>query len=102
MYIIFIVISIFNYEYCEMPRYLDTVDERVKQYFDILSEDKPLWLDELLESPELLQQQHISITCGTIYSDLFPSKFLYSSLEHSIAVALIIWKFTHDDKQALS
>lgn len=89
-------------KFFEMPRYLETVDERVKQYFDILSKDKPLWLDELLEAPELLQQQHISITCGTIYSDLFPSKFLYSSLEHSIAVALIIRKFTHDDKQALS
>ena len=60
-----------------MARYLDTVDERVKQYFDILSKDKPSWLDELLEATELLQQQHISITCGTIYSDLFPSKFLY-------------------------
>ena len=85
-----------------MQNYLDTVDDRIKQYFSILSEDRPQWLVELLQAPELLQQQHISITCGTIYSDLFPSKFLYSSLEHSIAVALIIWKFTHDDKQALS
>lgn len=85
-----------------MSGYLETVDETVSQYFDILSKDKPLRLDELLRSPELLQQHSISITCGTIYSDLFPSKFLYSSLEHSIAVALIIWNFTHDDKQALS
>lgn len=85
-----------------MQNYLDTVDDRIKQYFSILSEDRPQWLTELLEAPELLQQQHISITCGTIYSDLFPSKFFYSSLDHSIWVALIIWKFTHDEKQAIS
>ena len=85
-----------------MQNYLDTVDDRIKQYFSILSEDRPQWLVELLQAPELLQQQHISITCGTIYSDLFPSKFFYSSLDHSIWVALIIWKFTHDEKQAIS
>ena len=67
-----------------MQNYLDIVDDRIKQYFSILSEDRPEWLIELLEAPELLQQQHISITCGTIYSDLFPSKFFYSSLDHSI------------------
>lgn len=82
--------------------YLDEIDDRVKQYFSILSKDRPEWLIKLLESPELLQQQYISITCGTIYSDLFPSKFFYSSLEHSIWVALIIWNFTHDEKQAIS
>ncbi len=85
-----------------MQNYLDTVDDRIKQYFSILSEDRPERLIELLQAPELLQQQHISITCGTIYSDLFPSKFFYSSLDHSIWVALIIWKFTHDEKQAIS
>lgn len=82
--------------------YLDEIDDRVKQYFSILSKNRPEWLIKLLESPELLQQQYISITCGTIYSDLFSSKFFYSSLEHSIWVALIIWNFTHDEKQAIS
>ena len=85
-----------------MSSYLDTVDDRIKQYFSVLSEDRPERLVELLQAPELLQQQHISITCGTIYSDLFPSKFFYSSLDHSIWVALIIRNFTHDEKQAIS
>ena len=67
-----------------MSSYLDIVDDRIKQYFSILSKDRPEWLVELLQAQELLQQQHISITCGTIYSDLFPSKFFYSSLDHSI------------------
>ena len=50
----------------------------------------------------MLKQQDISITCGTIYSDLFESDYFFSSLDHSIAVALIIWHFTHDKKQTLS
>jgi hypothetical protein len=37
---------------------------------------------------ELLKQRYISMTCGTIYSDLFESEFFFSSLDHSVAVAL--------------
>ena len=33
---------------------------------------------------------------------LFESEYFFSSLDHSIAVALIIWHFTHDKKQTLS
>ena len=47
------------------------------------------------------KQQYISVTCGKIYSKLFNYDD-YSSLYHSIAVALIIWHFTHDKKQTLS
>ena len=50
----------------------------------------------------MLHQQYISITCGTIYSDLYKSDFFFSTLDHSIAVALIIWHFTHDKKQTLA
>ena len=42
------------------------------------------------------------MTYGTIYSDLFESEFFFSSLDHSVAVALIVWHFTHDKKQTLS
>ena len=49
-----------------------------------------------------MPQRYISITCGTIYSNLFESDFFFSSLDHSVAVALIIWHFTHDKKQTLS
>ena len=49
-----------------------------------------------------MTQQYISITCGTIYSDLFESDFFFSTLDHSVAVALIVWHFTQDKKQTLS
>ena len=42
-----------------------------------------------------------SLSCGTIYSKMY-NQMWYSSLEHSIAVALIIWHFTKDKKQTLS
>ena len=82
--------------------YLDTLDKRTKDYFDILEPDFPEWLIEYINTEEMLKQQHISITCGTIYSNLFESSYFFSSLDHSIAVALIIWHFTHDKKQTLS
>lgn len=82
--------------------YLDTLDIRTKEYFKILEPDFPEWLIEYINTKEMLKQQYISITCGTIYSDLFESSYFFSSLDHSIAVALIIWRFTHDKKQTLS
>ena len=78
------------------------VNDDVKKYFEILEPNFPEWLNDYIETKELLKQRYISITCGTIYSDLFESKFFYSSYDHSIAVALIIWHFTHDKKQTLS
>lgn len=82
--------------------YLDKVDKKVIDYFNVLEPVFPKWLLDYINTKELLKQQYISITCGTIYSDLFDSEFIFSSLDHSIAVALIIWHFTHDKKQALA
>lgn len=81
--------------------YLDNVDKKVIEYFNILEPKFPKWLNEYINTKEMLKQQYISVTCGTIYSDLFKN-YCYSSLDHSIAVALIIWHFTNDKKQTLS
>ena len=85
-----------------MSKYYDNVNKKIKDYFKILEPDFPEWLNEYIDTKELLSQQYISITCGTIYSDLFESNFFFSSLDHSVAVALIVWHFTHDKKQTLS
>ena len=82
--------------------YINNLNKRIKEYFKILEPEFPEWLNEYINTKELLFQQHTSITCGTIYSKLFDSKFFYSTLDHSVAVALIIWHFTHDKKQTLS
>lgn len=78
------------------------LNEKVKEYFNVLEPEFPNWLDEYINTKELMKQRYISVTCGTIYSNLFESDFFYSSLDHCIAVALIIWHFTHDKKQTLS
>ena len=83
-------------------KYIDSVDKRVLNYFNVLEPNFPEWLNDYIETKELLKQRYISMTYGTIYSDLFESEFFFSSLDHSVAVALIVWHFTHDKKQTLS
>lgn len=83
-------------------KYIDSVDKRVLDYFNVLEPNFPEWLNDYIETKELLKQRYISVTCGKIYSDLFEIDFFFSSLDHSVAVALIVWHFTHDKKQTLS
>ena len=86
-----------------MKKYFESLKEPIKEYFDILSPEKPDFLEEYINMPEMQKQAGISVSCGTYYSKLFPEITLwYSSLDHSVAVALIIWNFTKDKKQTLA
>lgn len=86
-----------------MKNYIETLKLEIQQYYKILSpEGVPEFLNEYIQTQQMLQQSRISITCGTIYSKMFSQKFWYSNLDHSIGVALIIWNFTKDKKQTLS
>ena len=82
--------------------YLENADKKIIEYLNILEPEFPQWLNDYINIKELLSQKYISVTCGTIYSNLFESDFFFSSLDHSVAVALIIWHFTHDKEQTLS
>lgn len=82
--------------------YLESRPQYIKDYFKILEPDFPDWLEEYIETPAMLKQQYISMTCGVYYTKLFDCKNWYSSLDHSIGVALIVWHFTHDKKQTLA
>lgn len=85
-----------------MNNYYNNLNKETKEYFNTLENNPPEWLNEYINTKELLSQQYISVTCGTIYSNLFEKDFFFSSLDHSVAVALIIWHFTHDKKQTLA
>ena len=85
-----------------MNRYYSNLNKEIKQYFKILEPHFPEWLHDYINTKKLLKQKYISVTCGTIYSNLFESDFFYSSLDHSVAVALIVWHFTHNKKQTLA
>ena len=78
------------------------VKELIREFHAILEPDFPEWLQEYIETPALQKQKYISTTCGTIYSDLFENQRFYSSLDHAVGVALIVWHFTHDKKQTLA
>lgn len=85
-----------------MDDYYGNADDEIKKYFSFLEPDFPHWLEEYINTEELLSQSYISTTCGTIYSNLFESDYFFSSLDHSVAVALIVWHFTHDKRQTLA
>ena len=85
-----------------MNNYFDNLNPIIKEYFNILSEEIPGFLIEYINTPEMQKQAGISVSCGTYYSKIFNIDIWYSSLDHSVAVALIIWNFTKDKKQTLA
>jgi len=85
-----------------MNDYLENLNETIKEYFKILSDEIPEFLYDYINTPEMQRIGKIGCACGTDYTKIFNNKFFYSNLEHSIGVALIIWNFTKDKKQTLA
>ncbi|MDD4706339.1 MAG: HD domain-containing protein [Bacilli bacterium] len=85
-----------------MSKYLNSLNNEIKEYFQILSSDFPKWLIDYIETPEMQRISNIALSCGTDYTKVFNPTYYYSNLEHSIGVALIVWNFTKDKKQALA
>ena len=82
--------------------YIKGVDISKREYFEILENNFPIWLNEYINTKEMLYLQYVSVSCGKIYSKMFNIKTNYNTLDHSIAVALIVWHFTKDKKQTLA
>ena len=85
-----------------MNKYLNTLDEEIKEYLKVLSPNFPEWMLEYIYTPEMLRLDGISMSCGTAYTRIYNDKYYYSTLTHSVAVALIVWNFTHDKKQTIA
>ena len=77
------------------------MEENLKKYLNMLEKNFPEFLNDYINTKEMQRLGYISVSCGTIYSKLYDLGY-YSSLSHSIGVALIIWHFTHDKKQTLA
>lgn len=73
-----------------------------KAYHSILCDEMPDFLLEYSSLPIVRRLDGVGLLCGTDWTPLFKNKFFYSRYDHSVGVALIIWKFTHDKKQTLS
>ena len=82
--------------------YFDSLNSEIRNYFKILSEDFPSWLNDYINTTEMQRIKYVSMHCGTDYTNLFNIKYWYSNLDHSVGVALILWHFTHNKKIALS
>lgn len=72
------------------------------KYYAILADEIPDFLFDYIDIPELKRINGIGMNCGTDYTNLFHNRYFYSRLDHSIGVFLIVWKFTHDKKQAIA
>lgn len=64
----------------------------------------PSFLQECLQTPIVQRLQGVGMNCGCEYTafSLFSGLKPYSRYDHSLGVALIIWHFTRDQKQAVA
>ncbi len=85
-----------------MNEYFENLNETIKEYFKVLSEEIPDFLYDYINTPAMQRIGKIGCGCGTDYTKIFNNKFFYSNLDHSIGVALIIWNFTKDKRQTIA
>lgn len=82
--------------------YIDEIDEMTRKYYKILSKDFPEFLNEYIYTEEMQRLDGINQICGAYWKKPNAFEDIYSVLKHSVAVALIVWNFTHDKIQTLS
>lgn len=85
-----------------MSNYFENLNETLKEYFKVLSNEIPDFLYDYIDTPEMQRIGKIGNACGTDYTNIFHNRFFYSNLDHSIGVALIVWNFTKNKKQTLA
>lgn len=71
---------------------------------NIYSEDFPIFIEELINTPEFKRLSNVGMNCGCEYTSfpIFSNGKNYTRYNHSIGVALIIWHFTKDIKQSIA
>ena len=77
---------------------------RLKTILYCPEKELPAWWDEAISSKAMLRLKDVGMNCGLEYTrfPLFQGIKSYSRYEHSLGVASIVWKFTHDPKQTLA
>ncbi len=76
----------------------------MEKFFTIYHNKIPEFLLEFANVSQMLRLKNIGMNCGCEYTSFkkFDNIKKYSRYEHSVNVALIIWHFTNDIKQAVS
>ena len=62
-----------------MNKYLENLNEEIKQYLTVLSPEFPEWLLEYIYTPEMLRLDGIGMSCGTLYTKIYNDEYFYSS-----------------------
>ena len=74
----------------------------MRDYHSIYRTETPEFLRALCETPAMRRLGGVGMNCGCEYTAFprFTAIGRYSRLEHSLGAALIVWRFTRDEKQA--
>lgn len=83
-------------------RCLHTLSPEVREYLSLLSPEFPAWLLKYIATPDMQRLSGVSMANGWDYTGLYTFQNFSSVLNHSIGVALLAWRFTHDKKATLS
>jgi len=83
-------------------RCLRNLSPAAREYLRTLSPEFPAWLLKYIAAPEFQRLSGVSTVCGIDHSGLYNFQHFNSVFSHSIGVALIVWRFTHDKKQTLA
>lgn len=70
----------------------------------LYKQDYPAFIEPYLASKSMQRLKGVDMNCGLQFTSNtgFSSYGPYSRYEHSVGVACIIWRFTHDKKQTLA
>lgn len=90
-----------NIKTCK-KRCLHTLSSDAREYLSLLSPEFPAWLLKYIATPDMQRLSGVSMACGWDYTGLYTFQNFHSVLGHSIGVALLAWRFTHDKKATLS
>ncbi len=83
-------------------RCLNSLSPAHREYLSVLSPEFPAWLLRYIAAPEMQRLSGVSMVNGIEYSSLYSFEHTNTVFAHSIGVALIVWRFTHDKKQTLA
>ena len=64
--------------------------------------DYPSFIDKYLTTKSLTRLGRITFFCGCDYTNLFSPKCMYTRLDHSVNVAHMTWRFTHDKRETIA
>ena len=83
-------------------RCLRNLNSAHRDFLQALSPEFPAWLLKYIAAPEFQRLSGVSMINGIESGGLFNFPEQNTVFSHSIGVALILWRFTHDKRQTLA